>query len=174
MQIGLNISGRTGTEKPFTLGLLPRPGRSSSGTSTSPLSTTRSHQCCGSVCRGCRLGGLRGNAQAPQRVCFLVFANPLHAARRAMAAAFCCPRGQQRFSHPPLKTESYPQLLWVILGQPYLLLPIICWTKERRQHKQRKETKERNKGKIQPRAGPARPPRLPTPARHSPCHPISP
>ena len=33
-------------------------------------------------------------------VCVLVFANPLHAARRAMAAACRCPRGLQRFSHP--------------------------------------------------------------------------
>ena len=35
MQIGLKISRRTGTEEPFTLGLLPRPDGSSFGISTS-------------------------------------------------------------------------------------------------------------------------------------------
>ena len=36
-------------------------------------------------------------------------------------AACRCPLGQQRFSNPPLMTESCPQPLWVILGQSFLL-----------------------------------------------------
>ena len=50
---------------------------------------------------------------------------------------------QQRFSHPLSKTKSCPQPLWVILGNPCLLLPIIRRTKERISKRQRKETKEK-------------------------------
>ena len=38
-------------------------------------------------------------------VCFPLFTNPLHAARRAMAAARHCPRGQQQILLPPIKTK---------------------------------------------------------------------
>ena len=46
--------------------------------------------------------------------------NPLHAARRAMAAACRCLRGNGGFSY---MTNSCPKPLWVILRQPNLLPP---------------------------------------------------
>ena len=45
----------------------------------------------------CRLQTEVEGACRPARVCILVFSNPQHAARRAMAAACRCPRRQQRF-----------------------------------------------------------------------------
>ena len=47
-------------------------------------------------------------------VCNLVFAIPLHAARRTMAAACRCPRGQQRFF--PKKAHPVPNSLGVKPG----------------------------------------------------------
>ena len=47
----------------------------------------------------------------------------LHVAGRAMAAAFHCPHGQQQIFYTPHTIKSCPQLLWVILGCPDLLLP---------------------------------------------------
>ena len=70
------------------------------------------------------------------------------------------------FLTPFKDQKTCPQPLWVILGQPYHLLPVIRRTKEKISR-----TKGRDKRKIQSRAGPARLPRLPTPVRHSLCHP---
>ena len=97
----------------------------------------------------------------PFGVCFLVFANPLHEARRAMAAAL--------FS-PPFKDQVLSPTTMGHTGEPLSPPPHHPPNKGEDIEK----TKERDKGKIQSRAGPARPPRLPTLARHSPYHPLSP
>ena len=93
----------------------------------------------------------------------LEFAISLHAARRAMAAACRCPRGQQPFLHPHYMTRSCPQPLWVKLGQPNLLLP-----RSARQRKGYQGNQKKRKERRPPRAGPARPR---SPALGPPPHP---
>ena len=56
-------------------------------------------------------------------VCHLLFAIPLHAARRAMAAACRCPRRQQPI-FPPLKPNPVPNRVRVLSGLPDLLPPM--------------------------------------------------
>ena len=67
-----------------------------------------------------RQASLLGRQNFSVCVC-LEFAISLHSARRAMAAASRCPRGQQPFLHPHYMTRSCPQPLWVKLGRPNLL-----------------------------------------------------
>ena len=76
-------------------------------------------------------------------VCMSFIFISLHAARRAMAAACRCPRGQQPVRHPHYKTRTCPQPLWVILGHPSLLLPKTVRQKERILKRQRKGDKRK-------------------------------
>ena len=101
---------------------------------------------------------------------FLVFADPLHTARRAMVVACRCPHGQQRFSNTPNMTEYLSPTTEGHTGAS--LAPIRSKPPDKKRGKNM--TKEINKGKRQPRAGLARPPRPLTSVRRSPSRPLSP
>ena len=91
-------------------------------------------------------------------VCVLsIISNPLHAARRAMAAAYRCPCGQQQIFSPPIETEiSVPNHCGSYWGTPFSYYPNPSNKKEKRvQLKKRKGQRKRK----QLKAGPAHPPR---------------
>ena len=96
----------------------------------------------------------------------LLFDILLHAARRAMAAACRCPRGQQRFSNPLQKRpDPVPNHCGLYRGNPFSSFPRPPDKRERVA-----KTKERDKRKVHSREGPARPPRSPAPGPHfHPC-----
>ena len=99
-----------------------------------------------------RLEGLEGLVDGMVRSLFVfLYFYPLHAARRAMAAACRCLGNSGGLFYV---TRSGPKPLRVNLGLPNLLLPARR-TKERT--KEGKRDKGRKRRKIQPRGGPAPP-----------------
>ena len=106
-------------------------------------------------------------------MCFLLFSIPLHAARRAMAAACRCPRGQQPI-FAPLRLNPVSNDIRVISGLPYLLPPISAKEKSDTRKPEQNRDKQPNRQTDLPPRGPSTLPSLPRWARPSPQPPSRP
>ena len=79
---------------------------------------------------------------------FSIISNPLHAARRAVAAARRCPRGQQQIFSPPIETEVFaPSHCGSYWGPQFSYYPNSPNQRKRKggRSEEKERTKERNK-----------------------------